>query len=225
MPAWLAGGTFFRGSALAEQGQEEEGIAQIRQGLDCRPSHGCTDSVCRGILARLAEAHSKVGQGEEGLNLLEEATVVMRKTEERQWEAELYRLKGELTLAQSSVQRLESSVPTKQKSKGKSQKSKIPEPKSQIPNPQSEAEACFLKAIEVARKQQAKSLELRAVMSLEPAVATAGQEDRSSQDCYLRFTTGSPKALIRKTCKRRKRCLKSYRKEGGMRTSEAIEES
>jgi predicted ATPase len=29
-----------------------------------------------------------------------------------------------------------------------------------------EAEGCFLKAIEVARKQQAKSLELRAVMSL-----------------------------------------------------------
>ena len=55
------------------------------------------------------------------------------------YEAELYRLKGELTL-QSSVQRLESRV--------------------------KEAEACFLKAIEVAQKQQAKSLELRAVMSL-----------------------------------------------------------
>ena len=36
------------------------------------------------------------------------------------------------------------------------------------PNPQAEAEAeaCFLKAIEIARKQQAKSLELRAVMSV-----------------------------------------------------------
>ena len=39
-------------------------------------------------------------------------------------------------------------------------------PQSAIPNPQSEAEACFLKAIEIAQKQQAKSLELRAVMSL-----------------------------------------------------------
>jgi predicted ATPase len=37
---------------------------------------------------------------------------------------------------------------------------------SKIRNPQSEAEACFQKAIEVARKQQARSLELRAVMSL-----------------------------------------------------------
>lgn len=35
-----------------------------------------------------------------------------------------------------------------------------------FPDPQLEAEACFLKAIEIARKQQARSLELRAVMSL-----------------------------------------------------------
>ena len=39
-------------------------------------------------------------------------------------------------------------------------------PQSLTPNPQAEAEACFLKAIEIARRQQAKSLELRAVMSL-----------------------------------------------------------
>jgi len=57
-----------------------------------------------------------------------------------QSEAELYRLKGTLTL-QSKVQG--------PKSKG-----------------EEEAEECFLKAIEIARKQQAKSLELRAVMSL-----------------------------------------------------------
>jgi predicted ATPase len=55
-------------------------------------------------------------------------------------EAELYRLKGELTLAQSSIQSLTSRV--------------------------KEAEACFLKAIEIAYQQQAKSLELRAVTSL-----------------------------------------------------------
>ena len=61
------------------------------------------------------------------------------KTGERYNEAELYRLKGELTL-QSRVQSPESRV--------------------------KEAEECFLKAIEIARKQQAKSLELRATMSL-----------------------------------------------------------
>jgi predicted ATPase len=61
------------------------------------------------------------------------------RTGERFYEAELYRLKGELRL-QSSIPSLEPRV--------------------------KEAEVCFLKAIEIARKQQAKSLELRAVMNL-----------------------------------------------------------
>src|SRR5262249_27756324 len=74
---------------------------------------------------------------EEGLSVLAEALAIVDKTGERFYEAELYRLKGELTLQQSGV-----------------------------PNPQSEAEACFLKAFEIARRQSAKSLELRAVTSL-----------------------------------------------------------
>ena len=53
---------------------------------------------------------------------------------------------------------------------------------SQILNPKSqeEAEACFLKAIEIARHQQAKSLELRATVSLVATVAAARQDSRSS---------------------------------------------
>jgi len=73
----------------------------------------------------------------------------------RFWEAEIHRLKGELTLQQWKVE---------------SQKSKIPSPQPLMPNTQAaveqEAEECFLKAIAIAQKQQAKSLELRAVASL-----------------------------------------------------------
>ncbi len=39
-------------------------------------------------------------------------------------------------------------------------------PKSEVRSPESEAKVCFLKAIEIARRQSARSLELRAVMSL-----------------------------------------------------------
>ena len=92
-------------------------------------------------LALLAEAYGKAGLAEEGLAALAEALTVVDKSGERFYEAELHRLRGELTLAQSRVQRLESSV-------------------------QKEAEEYFHKAIEIARKQQAKSLELRAAMSL-----------------------------------------------------------
>ncbi len=53
-----------------------------------------------------------------------------------------------------------------QKSKSKGRNSKITAPRSLLPDLYSEAEACFLKAIEIARRQDAKLLELRATMSL-----------------------------------------------------------
>jgi predicted ATPase/class 3 adenylate cyclase len=118
---FLAHGTIYWGWALAEQGQVEEGIAQICQGM-------ATDQASGGVrerayyLALLAEAYGKVGQTEKGLTALAEALAHVNKTGERRWEAELYRLKGELTLAQSSVQSLVSSVQINQKAKGKNQK-------------------------------------------------------------------------------------------------------
>ena len=51
-------------------------------------------------LALLAEAYGKVGRAEEGLTALAEALALVDKTGERYYEAELYRLKGELLLAQ-----------------------------------------------------------------------------------------------------------------------------
>src|SRR5262249_32091689 len=113
-PWWLAWGTRWQGWALAEQGQVEEGIARMRQ----------SGGTC------IAEAYGKVGQVEEGLTVVAAALAWVDKTGGRQEEAELYRLKGELTLAQSRVQGLASSV----------QKEK-------------EAEECFHKAIEIARRQ------------------------------------------------------------------------
>jgi predicted ATPase/class 3 adenylate cyclase len=120
-PLWLAVGTILQGWALAEQGQGEEGIAQMHQSLAAHRATGA--ELWRPYyLALLAEAYGKGGQVEEGLNMVAEALAFVDKTGERMWEAELYRLRGELTLAQSSVQRLESSVPTKQKAKGKSRR-------------------------------------------------------------------------------------------------------
>ena len=123
----------------------------------------------------LAEAYGKVGQVEEGLTLLAEALALVDKTGERYYEAELYRLTGELTLAQSRVQSLESGVQENQKVESSCQSSVPSDPSN--PDPQVEAEACFLKAIEIARKQQAKSLELRAAMSLRRLWQQQGKQD------------------------------------------------
>jgi predicted ATPase len=139
-PFWLAIATILRGWALAEQGQAEEGIGQIRQGMAAYWATGA-EMFRPFYLALLAEAYGKGGQAEEGLSVLAEALEFVHKTGERYYEAELYRLRGELTLVQSSVQRLESSV-------------------------QKEGEECFLKALDIARQQQAKSWELRAATSL-----------------------------------------------------------
>jgi hypothetical protein len=93
-------------------------------------------------------------------------------------EAELYRLKGQLTLQKLSVASSQSSATN---------------PQSPTPNPQTEAEACFLKAIEVARKQQAKSLELRAVISLSRLWQQQGKKAEARQmlaESYGWFTEG-----------------------------------
>jgi len=176
-PQWVGLGVLLQGWALAEQGQSEEGISQLRQGLAAGQATG-VGILQSYFLALLAEAYGKAGQAEDGLAALAEALTVVDKSGERFYEAELYRLKGELTLAQSRVQSLASSVQT---------------PQSAFPNPQSEAEACFLKAITIAQRQQAKSLELRAVMSLARLWQRQGKCDDARQmlaEVYNWFTEG-----------------------------------
>jgi predicted ATPase len=152
----LAVGTNMRGWALVEQGQVEEGIAQMRQSLAARRAMGAR-IVEPIFLARLAEAYGKVGQVEEGLSLLAEALAVVARTGQRVYESEVHRLKGELTLQKGA------------RDWGLGAGSSSPQAislKPLVPSEVEEAEGYFLKAIDIARKQQAKSLELRATMSL-----------------------------------------------------------
>jgi len=138
-PVYLARGTLLRGWALTEQERGEEGVKQIHRGLIALRATG-TKVEQTHYLSLLAEAHGQIGQSEEGGIALAEALAAVHETGEREYEAELYRLKGTLTL-----------------------QSKVQGPKSKV---EEEAEACFHKAIDIARKQQAKSLELRATTSL-----------------------------------------------------------
>src|SRR5262245_43527327 len=79
------------------------------------------------------------------------------------------------------------------KSQASQNKSEVTNPQSLIPHPPAEAEACFLKAIEIARQQQAKSLELRAVMSLSRLWQQQGRKAEARQiltEIYGWFTEG-----------------------------------
>jgi TOMM system kinase/cyclase fusion protein len=105
-PYWSAQGTVLQGWALAAQGQEAEGMAQIRQGLVTLRATG-TEILRPYFLGLLANACGKMGQAREGLALLDEALVLVHTTGERWPEAELHRLKGELLLALSTDNQVE----------------------------------------------------------------------------------------------------------------------
>lgn len=164
--SYLALSRIVHGWLLTGEERQEEGIEQMCQQLLAWRATGA-ESTRPYYLALLAETYGKADAPAEGLAVLTECWPWMDKTGGRVFEAELYRVQGELTLQKQSRGRDPASeVPESQKAKSKRQKSENLDPKSQILDPQSEAEACFHKALDIARQQQAKSLELRVVMSL-----------------------------------------------------------
>jgi hypothetical protein len=136
------------------------GLAQVRQGWEA--IRASEVEIYRSYAGLVADVYGEVGRVEEGLAVLAEALAFIQGSGERVHEAELYRLKGELTLRKLQVR---SPKPKVQGQEG-NQKAKIPSAQRLASNTQAETEECFLKAIETARQQQAKSWDLRATMSL-----------------------------------------------------------
>jgi predicted ATPase len=164
----LAQGVVLRGWALVMQGQAEDGMAQLRQGMAAWRATGA-EIAWTFLLIKLAEAYGKAGQAGEGLAALAEALALVNKTGERYFEAELHRLKGELLLQQDA-------------------------------GSGDEAETCFRQALDVARCQQAKSLELRATMSLARLWQHQGKRDAACEllaEVYGWFTEGFDTADLR----------------------------
>jgi len=157
----LASATSLHGWALAEQGRHEEGIAQIHEDLAALRAPGA--GLARPyFLCLLAEAYREAGRLDDGLSALEESLVAADEHENRSYEAETHRLKGELLLKQNNSNT-------------------------------SEVHRCFQRAIEVARKQVAKSWELRATMSLARLLRDAGRREEAFtilSDIYNWFTEG-----------------------------------
>jgi predicted ATPase len=90
-------GRLLLGWALARQGDAITGVAHIHQGLATLQQTGL--KLYRPyFLALLAEASGQAGQPEAGLTVLAEAVPLVAATEERWWEAALYRLQGTLLL-------------------------------------------------------------------------------------------------------------------------------
>ena len=113
-------------------------------------------------LQLLAGGCLEAGKVEFGLGAVRETMALMEESDVRIDEAEIHRLEGELILS-----RQPSAISCQQPAGGRGGAGHEKAGGGQVRADQErEAEACFLKAIEVARRQQAKSWELRAATSL-----------------------------------------------------------
>ena len=160
-PFWGALGTSLRGWARAMQGQGEEGMVQIRQGIAALRATGAAAFVPY-LCTLVAEVADHLGRTEEALQALAEAHTLVEQQEERWWEAEVCRLRGILLLRQPGT-------------------------------PQAEAETWLQRALDVARRQEAKSLELRAAISLARLWQQQGHRAEASElltPIYGWFTEG-----------------------------------
>jgi predicted ATPase/class 3 adenylate cyclase len=159
---WSLQTAFLQGWLLYGQGEREAGKAQMAKALSTELARGMPGRWRVHSAALLADTYSKTGQTVEGLNVVTEALTRAQLTGCRYYDAELYRIKGELLLGQTSAN-------------------------------EEQAEACFQSALRVARGQSAKSLELRAAMSLSRLWQKQGKTAEARQllgEIYGWFTEG-----------------------------------
>jgi len=175
---WEMHGIFYMGYIQALEGQIEEGLTMMHQAMDILEAIGAGTCFTR-LYTRIMETHILSRQPDKGLAIFDKAMEVLRTYDERYCEAELYRLKGELLLIEAEDDKRE---------KGKQKKSK-----DKTDELAKEADGLFQKAIDISREQQAKSWELRAVMSLSRLWQKQGKKDdarKMLEEIYGWFTEG-----------------------------------
>jgi predicted ATPase len=82
---------------MATQGRNEEGIAQLQEGLAASRATGA-ELLVPYYLCLQAEAYMETGRPDDGLSALTEALAAADEHENRMYEPEIYCLKGELLL-------------------------------------------------------------------------------------------------------------------------------
>lgn len=158
------------GAVLHGWTQLETELGPLQQGLAAYQATGAELGRLQ-FLTLLAAGYLHTGQVNAGLTVLNEALAAMPRTEERFFEAELHRLRGEGLL-------------------------KVEGGTLCVQDEAIKAEQCFFKALEVAQRQGAKSLELRAALSVARWRRSAGTPDKLAEaynllsDIYGWFTEG-----------------------------------
>jgi predicted ATPase len=172
--------TIARGWALIQQGGPREAIVEMRQALAALETRD-TILVRPHYLALVAESLTTAGQFEEGLPLLEEALALVESNGEGCYQAELYRLKGELIIRQTA-------------GRGVARAAAAGKRVIEVASPGiASAERCFGESIKIARRQKAKSLELRTMTSLARMYQKQSKRQEARDwlaNTYAQFTEG-----------------------------------
>ena len=179
-----AAAAVLHGWALAEGGEVEPGIDAMREGLDAFRKTG-TRIILPALLAVLAEVYGSAGRVEDGHQLLREAEEIT-KAGAHLHESELQRLAAELSLRQSGGAGTRPSQKT--------------DPSRAASATASDAEQLLQRALDIARRQQAKAWELRAAVSLGRLWQSQGKRREAHAllaDVYGWFTEGFGTSALR----------------------------
>jgi predicted ATPase len=155
-----------RGWALAEMG-DPQGLAHTRSGLDRYKATGSGVEQTR-FYSILASLLWRAGEWDQAFHTLENAMILARENGEGYYEPELYRLRGEFLFEQAT--------------------GRAPAPKTGADRDEQivEAERCIRESIERARRQEAKMLQLRSLVSL----CRLRSERDALAELYSTFTEG-----------------------------------
>jgi tetratricopeptide (TPR) repeat protein len=146
-----------RGWALCTQGRLRDGVEEIRRSLDLQEKmHSALERPY--CLALLARGLAQQGQHAEAVKSMDEALALIEANEERIYEAEIHRLRGDVFLARA----LEDEVTV---GREHSQGAPIARPRPDDPLI-AQARASYERAIELARRSGAHMHELTAAVSL-----------------------------------------------------------
>ncbi len=180
-PFWGARSTFMCGIALTRQGRTDRGSGADAQRVGGHTDERVYDSIGAISWRAVQKRCCMPDKPDAAHTVLAEALAFIHTSGERWWEAECHRLWGECFLAQKG-------------------------PKHEA----GEAVARLQHALDIARQQQARSLELRAAISLS-RLASSREGARKPGKYWRRSMAASPRALIPPTSGRPKHCWKRWR--------------
>lgn len=162
LPLTAAMGIILRGWARTRQGELREGIAEIHQGIELWTRTGAELGGSYWYCL-LAEAYSRAGDAQRGLEYLTKAELAVNRTDERFLEAEVHRLRGKLLASDVELA------------------------------PAGASETEYLVALELAKKQGARLLHIRAAVGLARVRQAQGRLSEAYAclaESYAAFTEG-----------------------------------